>query len=224
MFSIVVHAGIAFALLRAPTEKTPEKVISIDVEQSDKKPLPPPRSQPRSTPVRLASLSRGIVSPRPVRSVVAERPAPAPPAAAPFDSGVHLGNGGDGIALPEARPEKPAARPAPVARPKTAPVKILDGQPCEEPLAKPTVLDRATAIQYPAEARAAGIVGRLVLKVIVGADGSADEVEVVQGVDAALDAAAIGAVKTWRFQPASKCGKSVAGGVYLLARRFELGD
>ncbi|HEX9103213.1 MAG TPA: energy transducer TonB, partial [Polyangia bacterium] len=43
-------------------------------------------------------------------------------------------------------------------------------------------------------------------------------------VDAALDAAAVAAVKTWTFKPAMRCGKPMSGGVFTLARRFELGD
>ena len=37
-------------------------------------------------------------------------------------------------------------------------------------------------------------------------------------------AAAVAAVRRWRFKPAMMCGKPVAGGVYIVARRFELGD
>jgi len=49
-------------------------------------------------------------------------------------------------------------------------------------------------------------------------------VQVQGSVDAALDAAAVAAVKTWTFKPAMRCGKAMAGGVFTLARRFELGD
>jgi len=34
----------------------------------------------------------------------------------------------------------------------------------------------------------------------------------------------VAAVKHWRFKPAMACGKAIAGGTYVLARRFELGD
>jgi hypothetical protein len=46
----------------------------------------------------------------------------------------------------------------------------------------------------------------------------------VSSVESALDAAAIVSAKKWRFKPAMRCGRPVAGGVYTLARRFELGD
>lgn len=70
----------------------------------------------------------------------------------------------------------------------------------------------------------AGVEGRLVLQVTVDADGRVSAVSVVSAVFPALDAAAMEAVKTWWFEPSRACGKAVAGGVYTLARRFELGD
>ena len=62
------------------------------------------------------------------------------------------------------------------------------------------------------------------LRITVGADGVVADVQVQSAVDPALDAAAVAAVKTWTFKPAMRCGKSMAGGVFTLARRFELGD
>jgi protein TonB len=95
---------------------------------------------------------------------------------------------------------------------------------CEEAPSKPVALQQPTQIEYTAQARADGVEGRLVLRVIVAADGTVTEVVVVQGVEAALDAGAVAAVKTWTFKPALRCGKPVAGGILTLARRFELGD
>ena len=62
------------------------------------------------------------------------------------------------------------------------------------------------------------------LRVTVSKDGGVAKVDVVSSVDPQLDAAAIAAVERWRFKPSMRCGKAVAGGVYTLARRFELGD
>jgi protein TonB len=79
-------------------------------------------------------------------------------------------------------------------------------------------------IEYTASARAEGIEGKLKLKLIVGADGQVTNVEVLSAVAPELDAAAVAAVRLWRFKPAMMCGRPVAGGVYIVARRFELGD
>jgi len=132
----------------------------------------------------------------------------------------------------EVKPGTPAAAkptPTPAAARPTAPRPEQrtevheDAGACAEPAGKPEPTMK-TDIAYTDEARAAGIEGRLVLKVTVDADGNVTDVKVVNGVDAALDAAAIQTVKTWRFKPAMACGKPVAGGVYTLARRFVLGD
>src|SRR5581483_3420738 len=95
---------------------------------------------------------------------------------------------------------------------------------CTEAPSKPAPVQRATEIEYTQEARANGVEGRLVLKITVNADGSVASVDVVSSVDAALDAAAVAAVKTWVFKPAMRCGKPLGGATFTLARRFELGD
>jgi len=120
---------------------------------------------------------------------------------------------------------KPAARRS---RRRSSPTIAIIPAPttqgaCTEPPGKPEPTLK-TDIEYTEEARAAGIEGRLVLKVTVDADGNVTDVQVVSSVDPALDAAAIATVKTWRFKPALACGKPVAGGQYTIARRFVLGD
>jgi TonB family protein len=57
----------------------------------------------------------------------------------------------------------------------------------------------------------------------IAEDGTVGQVDVLSSVHPALDAAAVAAVKTWRFEPAQRCGKPAAA-TYRVARRFELGD
>jgi protein TonB len=80
---------------------------------------------------------------------------------------------------------------------------------CDEEPTKPEPVYK-TEIEYTAAARAEGIEGRLVLKLIIAADGSVSDVEVVSSVEPALDAAAVAAVKQWRFKPALANNKPVA--------------
>ena len=54
--------------------------------------------------------------------------------------------------------------------------------------------------EYPEEARQQRVQGKVVLEVHIGADGTVQDIEVVQG-PAQLAAASIEAVKQWRFQP-----------------------
>jgi len=94
---------------------------------------------------------------------------------------------------------------------------------CTEEPTKPEPVFK-TEIEYTAAARAEGIEGKLKLRVVIGADGGVVSVDVLSSVSPELDAAAVAAVKHWRFKPAMACGKPVGGGTYVLARRFELGD
>jgi TonB family protein len=52
---------------------------------------------------------------------------------------------------------------------------------------------------YPADREAAGIGGTVVLSATIGTDGLVKDVQVVKGVDPAIDAAAVEAVRQWQF-------------------------
>ena len=69
----------------------------------------------------------------------------------------------------------------------------------------PEPLERVAPV-YPDSARAAGIQGTVVVKTLVGSDGRVMRVEVGTSVPG-LDAAALAAVKQWRFKPAVVGGR-----------------
>ena len=71
-----------------------------------------------------------------------------------------------------------------------------------------------TDIEYTASAKAEGIEGKLKLKLTIGADGSVTDVEVRGRRRAGAGRGRVAAVKQWRFKPAMKCGKPVAGGTF----------
>jgi TonB family protein len=54
---------------------------------------------------------------------------------------------------------------------------------------------------YTQEARDAKISGTVTLSIVVGRDGSARDIVVIEGLDSGLDGKAIEAVKKWRFEP-----------------------
>jgi TonB family protein len=64
--------------------------------------------------------------------------------------------------------------------------------------------------QYSAQARRDGIQGAVVLGLVVGTDGLAQQVRVLRHLDPGLDKQAIKAVNLWRFEPARRGGKPVA--------------
>ncbi len=70
---------------------------------------------------------------------------------------------------------------------------------------------RQVAPDFPIEARRAGVHGVVRLETIVGADGSVQDVRVVQSLDRnyGLDAEAVRAAKAWRFEAGLKDGSPV---------------
>lgn len=74
----------------------------------------------------------------------------------------------------------------------------------------PQKLANNPAPRYPLDALRNGIEGRVVLRVLVGSDGTVRRVKINQssGSDS-LDAAALSAVERWRFNPARLSGQKV---------------
>lgn len=56
--------------------------------------------------------------------------------------------------------------------------------------------------QYTDEAREAKLQGRVTLRVLVGAEGRASQIQIVQGVGMGLDDRAVQSVRSWKFTPA----------------------
>jgi TonB family protein len=77
--------------------------------------------------------------------------------------------------------------------PATMPVKIWGPQP-----------------EYTESARKERVSGDVLLGVTVGADGSVQDIHVVQSLREDLDANAMRTVKTWRFKPGTRDGKPAA--------------
>jgi TonB family protein len=62
---------------------------------------------------------------------------------------------------------------------------------------------------YTEEARAMKVQGTVVLKVVVGTSGTAEDIQVVKGVGLGLDEAALDAISQWRFKPGMRGGQPV---------------
>lgn len=72
----------------------------------------------------------------------------------------------------------------------------------------PKVLSKVEPTYTP-EARTAGIEGTVQLRVVIGTDGVAHDLKVVQRLDPGLDKKALEAVQQWHFQPGTKGGAPV---------------
>ena len=64
--------------------------------------------------------------------------------------------------------------------------------------------------QYPDQARAANIEGKIRIEVTINPEGDVVEARIVQGLGHGLDEAALVAMKRTKFHPSTKCGKPVA--------------
>jgi TonB family protein len=78
--------------------------------------------------------------------------------------------------------------------------------PCVSP---PTVRKKIEP-EYSEEARKARHQGKVLMAIVVRADGKVGDVQMIRALGRGLDEQAIKAVKKWRFNPAMKEGKPVA--------------
>lgn len=64
--------------------------------------------------------------------------------------------------------------------------------------------------EYPKKERKAGHEGDVILRLVIGTDGATHDITVARPLSPEFDAAAIEAVKTWKFSPATKNGKPIS--------------
>jgi protein TonB len=64
--------------------------------------------------------------------------------------------------------------------------------------------------RYPDAARAARLQGIVILEIVIDRTGEVADTRVLKGLPMGLDAAAVEAVRTWKFRPATLHGKPVA--------------
>jgi protein TonB len=237
IISLFLHAGLAFGLVVSSQNHGKGKTFFVQMQEEAKK-----KKEAAPKPKPVPKVAKVDPRPKEQKAVAAPKAMPveapvqtAKVAAAPLPTDIAMSNEdiGDAVAIPVVVRQPQAVVPTKVAsfepdahrrrlRPELGPGPTLEERCTEEP-SKPEPVFK-TEIEYTASARAEGIEGKLKLKIVVGADGSVLHVDVLASVSPELDAAAVAAVKQWRFRPAMACGKAVSGGTYVLARRFELGD
>jgi protein TonB len=236
--SAAIHAGVAMSLMGAAQHGEKHKAISVAVTDAKKKaPKPPPPPPP--PPVHHAPRVVALV---PRAAPVAAPPRPAPVHAVETALAMSNDDAPGGIALAQRESAGAAAAPARVASAvssarthrarealgagpnlgETGGGGASDG-PCTEEPSKPVVVFKAD-LEYTVAAKTDGIEGKIKLKLTVAADGSVSEVDVLESVEPALDAVAVAGARQWRFRPAMACGKAVAGGTFILVKRYELTD
>ncbi|HHX39122.1 MAG TPA: energy transducer TonB [Armatimonadetes bacterium] len=166
-------------------------------------PPPPPQPQPRRVSVRVCALSRLRPNPHCPESITVQVAEGSEPAGV-----CHL--------------HKPPPPPAPLALPPPKPEPRPEPAPAPESPLTPARLVRTVKPRYPSSALLGNHEGAVSLKVEVRADGSPGEVEVVRSSGSrALDAAAVKAVKQWRWKPARRGDEPVVSTARCRVR-FEL--
>jgi protein TonB len=240
IISLLLHVGIAFGLVMSSQRRANGKTFFVQMQEEAKKKqkeaAPKPKAVPKVAKVDTRPKEQKAVAAPKVMPVEAPVQTAKVVAAAVMPTDIAMSNEdiGDAVAIPVVVRQPQAVAPTKVAsfepdahrrrlRPELGPGGPIVDERCTEEPSKPEPVFK-TEIEYTASARAEGIEGKLKLKIVVGADGSVQHVDVLSSVSPELDAAAVAAVRQWRFKPAMACGKAIAGGTYVLARRFELGD
>ncbi len=225
LLSVAVHGGIAvaaIALYRSADvpPSPPPPPISVEIVLFDPAALAPAPAQLPATAPTVLQPPPPPLAPRPA-AVVASVP-PPPPAprlvveAAPAPLPLL-------IAAPPPRPRpvvaaKPrldpvpmplAAKPPPAAAASAPQIAAITGNDAPaDRAARPAAGNPPP--RYPRVARRRGLQGRLVLRVSIGADGTAGRIEVIESSGhPVLDASALKAVAGWRFTPARQEGAPV---------------
>jgi protein TonB len=217
--SLALHGGAFAAASRIPPPPQRER-IEIEVVRrarpapSQPRPEPEPERPAPPPPRRVVAVApRAAARPTPDAPPPPLAPAPqTPPTAAPRalpKVGVSLGStvasGGFAVAIGNTaygRAEETAADPASV-RPYAGGIVPAAGLS-----AQPKVID-LPKIEYPADARRAGIEGQVVLVLRIDAHGAVTGVRVVDAPAPALAEAARTGARRFRFSPALLEGEPV---------------
>jgi TonB family protein len=93
-------------------------------------------------------------------------------------------------------------------RPNTSPAGASGPYRIGGPVTAPRVLSKIEP-EYSEEARLAALQGTVVLSVVIGADGMAQDIVVARPLGLGLDDKAVAAVSQWRFQPGTRGGEPV---------------
>jgi protein TonB len=224
--SLVVHGALAVGVMRVREPKHRETIAISVAEAKKKTPEPAKAVEP------IKSIETKAEAPRPVKAKVAP-PAPKadapPPSEAPkarsavMDAlpnlGISMDNGPGGVGM--AVPQVAAAAAAPTAAPAAPQPKVLGPKPddCTEAVVKPKVKSTSQPSLTTA-ARDASVEGKVRVEVTVSIDGTVTSARIVAGLGYGLDEASVEAARRATFQPATRCGKAVAGTV-VMAFRFQ---
>jgi protein TonB len=187
---------------QAAAEELEEEAKVVEVQLA-KEPEPPPESEPPPPPPELKPRKpnpgprlQKLETPTTIsdEKLQEKEAKPAEGSGDPYEKG-----GGDGSSGPKtaevAAPTPPPPPPAPVLPKVKKPVPVSEGMTPPEPIVK------LVKPEYPADAKAAGLEGTVVIRYVVSEQGDVTEVRAMKGPPE-LHAVCVAAVKAMRFKPA----------------------
>jgi protein TonB len=209
---IVMGMGLALAvtLANAPVRKEVEKKVDVSFRPPPPPPepakienAPPPKPKPPPPPVAEAP----VLNPGAAAMVA---PTEVPKAAAPESdtavAAIHVAVGGTGDG------SNPGVAAAPDHDESAAPVVASAGSRgpvnLPEDADPPEPDENNPQPEYPESARASGQEARVVLKIVVEADGRVGRIQVLKGEEP-FTSAALAAVRAWKYEPARLDGQPI---------------
>ena len=198
LFSLLaVFVGLIRYSPKALAEEVEEDAKVVEVElakEPEPEPAPPPpelRPHKSNTGPRLQKLETPTtISDEKVQEKEAK---PSSGGGDPYKKGGGDGTGGAEKAVVEA-PKAPQPPPAPVVPQAKKPVPVPENGTPPEPLVK------LVKPEYPADAKAAGLEGTVVVRYVVTEQGEVTDVRALKGPPE-LFAVCVAAVKAMRFKP-----------------------
>lgn len=193
---VLFHAALLWALQTGLLRRAVEIIVPAQILSEIIAPAPPPappppqpRPQPQITPAVRPAVRQPVAPPPPQPLAIAD-PTPAPQA--PI-----------GVLTPQ-----------PPAPPITTPVALAPAAPPAPPAPPRIVLPSSDADYlanprpaYPPLSKRLGEQGKVVVRVLIGTDGTAQKAEIrtSSGFDR-LDQAALATVQRWRYVPGKRDG------------------
>jgi protein TonB len=193
---VLFHAALLWALQTGLLRRAVEIIVPAQILSEIIAPAPPPappppqpRPQPQITPAVRPAARQPVAPPAPQPLAIAD-PTPAPQA--PI-----------GVLTPQ-----------PLAPPITTPVALAPAAPPAPPAPPRIVLPSSDADYlanprpaYPPLSKRLGEQGKVVVRVLIGTDGTAQKAEIrtSSGFDR-LDQAALATVQRWRYVPGKRDG------------------
>jgi periplasmic protein TonB len=195
-----VASGIAFVVLTssanvAAQEEEDAKVVEVQlVKEPEPEPEPPPPELKQHSMASAGPHLPKLAAPTAITNEKVDEKEAKPASAGsadPYEKG-----GGDGSGAAQKAVVEPVAPPAPAPAPH-----LNKPRPISEDDAPPELLGADARPEYPAEAKAAGIEGVVLVRYVVTEPGDVKDVKAMKGPPE-LFAVCVAAVKALRFRPA----------------------